>query len=331
MATIAGKPIGTDGLGLMRLTWAIGPVPEELALKVLKTAVECGANVWNGADFYGTPEYNSLHLMNKYFNMYPEDAEKVVLTIKSGVVSMKTFELDASPEGMRKFVDNANKILDGKKKIDAFGPARIDPKVPVETTVAALGELVEEGKIGGIQLTEVRADTIRRASKVYKIDMIEAEVSLWSTDIFTNGVGKTCGELNIPILAYCPLGAGMLTGNIKKIEDMPPNNHYQQFPRYQGENFKQNLELVNQLAKLAKAKGCTPAQLALSWIRSTSGKDGMAFIVPISGPRSEERVRENCSDFGLSEGDLKEIKVILDTFPVVGERFPPRAIVFNEY
>lgn len=150
--------------------------PDEKAFKVIKTALAAGVNVWNGADFYGTPENNSLHFMNRYFTAYPEDADKVVLTIKSGIRDMRTFTMDCSPEAVREFVERANAILDGKKKIDIFG--RVDKNVPIEDTVGALAELVKEGKIGGIQLSQVSASTIRRAVKVAKIDMVEADNSL---------------------------------------------------------------------------------------------------------------------------------------------------------
>ena len=170
-------------------------MPDEKAFKVLKGALAAGANLWNGADFYGTPTCNSLHLLNRYFTAYPEDAEKVVLCIKSGVADMKTFKMDSSPEAVRKFVANANKILEGKKKIDLFGCGRVDQNVPIEVTMKALEELVNEGKIGGIQLSEVKAETIRRAAKVTKIGMVEAEVSLWGTDIFETGVAETCAEI----------------------------------------------------------------------------------------------------------------------------------------
>jgi pyridoxine 4-dehydrogenase len=345
MSSLAGKPITNNGIGMMsrhfcyytrrkRLT-ALGftrpndPTPDDVAFRVLRAALANGANVWNGADFYGTPDANSLHLLNRYFTKYPEDAEKVVLCIKSGV-TISTFAVDGSPEGMRNLVDNANKILDGKKFIDIFGCARTDPKVPVETTVKALGQLIKEGKIGGIQLSEVSADTIRRAAKVHKIDMVEAEASLWSTEIFTNGVAETCGELGIVIEAHTPLGAGILTGKIQSSEDMG-TDHHKFFPRFQGESFQKNLELVEELKKFAKIKGCSPAQLAISWIKSYNGKPGMPFIVPIAGASSEERVQENCMTIKLGEDDLTKIKSILDSFPVVGARYPEVGMKLTEY
>ncbi len=280
---------------------------------------------------YGIEEANSLHLMNRYFTKYPEDADKVVLCIKSGLVEIRTFQMDCSPENMQKMVDKCNRILDGKKFIDLFGCARVDPDVPIELTVQALDELVKQGKIGGIQLSEVRADTIRRAAKITKIDMVEAEVSLWATDVFTNGVAEVCGKLGIVIVAHTPLGGGMLTGRFQKPEDLPPTDHHRFFPRFQGENFQKNLVLVKELTKIAAAKGCTTAELALSWIKSHNGKPGMAFFVPIFGASSEARVRENCKSVELSDQDLIEINAVLDSFPVAGSRYPGAGAKLAEY
>ncbi|RAK73028.1 aldo/keto reductase family protein [Aspergillus fijiensis CBS 313.89] len=330
MPTLAGKEISQNGLGLMRLIWQYGPTPDEQAFKILKTALAAGANVWNGADFYGTPDNNSLHLMNRYFTAYPEDAERVVFTVKSGLVSMKTFTMDCSRAGLRKFVDNALRILDGKKKIDVFGLGRVDPNVPVEESVRALAELREEGKIGGIQLSEVRADTIRRAASVTKIDMVEAEVSLWSREVFENGVAEACAENGIVLVAHTPLGAGMLTGTIKSVDDLP-ETHHRTVPRFQPDSIAQNRLLVEAMEAVAVAKGCSVAQLALSWLKAQGRKPGMPVIVPIPGARSEARVLENVQDVELTEDELEEIEVILKKYPVAGARYPPAAARLNEY
>jgi pyridoxine 4-dehydrogenase len=269
--------------------------------------------------------------MNRYFTAYPEDADKVVLTIKSGIKDMGTFTLDCSPEAIRDFVERANTILDGTKKIDIFGCGRVDKNVPIEDTVGALAELVKEGKIGGIQLSEVSANTIRRAAKVAKIDMVEAEISLWATNVFENGVAETCGELDIPMVAHTPLGGGMLTGQIKSLADMPANDYHRFFPRFQPENFETNLQLVAKINEMAAKKSCTTAQLALSWIKAQSQGEEMPVFVPVAGARSEQRVIENATDIPLSDKDMAEIKAILDKFPVAGDRYPPAAAKLAEY
>ncbi|RWA06761.1 hypothetical protein EKO27_g8335 [Xylaria grammica] len=331
MEILAGKEVGNIGLGLMRLTLPGANIPDEQAFAVLKAALNAGVNCWNGADFYGTPTNNSLHLLNRYFTAYPEDAEKVVISIKSGIVDMRTFTLDCSPEAVRRFVANANKILDGKKKIDIFGMGRVDRQVPLQDTIEALAQLVSEGAIDGIQLSEVGSDTIRQAARITKIDMVEAEVSLWATEILSNGVAATCNELGIPIIAHTPLGAGMLTGKIKSLDDMDPNDYHRFFPRFQPENFSKNIDLVNELTKLAKVKKCTPAQLALSWVRLQSKKTGVPPLIPVFGTTTPDRVAQNTAVVDLTNGDLEEIEKILESFPVAGPRYPAPAMKLVEY
>ncbi|PLB43889.1 aldo/keto reductase [Aspergillus steynii IBT 23096] len=331
MPSVVGKEISLDGLGLMRFCLPGDVTPEDKALKVLKTALNAGANVWNAADFYGTPEYNSLHLVNRYFSEYPEDAEKVVLMVKSGVVDMKTVKMDCSRAGLRGLLENALRVLDGKKTIDAFGPARVDPNVPIEESVKALAEMKAEGRIGGIQLSEVRAETIRRAASVAKIDLVEAEVNLWSQEVFENGVAEACAGLGIVLVAHTPLGAGLLTGRIQGVEDVPELYLQRGFPRFLPENIAKNVQSAEEIKKLAQVKGCTAAQLALSWVKSHNGRPGMPVILPVAGARSEERVLENVSTLDLTDDDFKKIASILEEFPVVGQRFPAHASALNEY
>ncbi|KAF5868801.1 putative aldo keto reductase protein [Botrytis fragariae] len=331
MPILAGKEISQNGLGLMRMTWRGAHTPDSVSFPVLKAALAAGVNVWNGADFYGSAENNSLHLLARYFAAYPEDAEKVVLCIKSGFADRKTFTMDSSPEAVYKYVENANKILGGRKHIDLFGMARQDKITPIEDTVKALDECVAKGLIGGIQLSEVSANSIRRASAVAKIGMLEAEISLWATDVFENGVAEACGELGIVMVAHTPLGAGMLTGQFKSLDDLPESDPHRHFPRFQPENFHKNLELVEELGKLALGKGCTPAQLALCWIKSQSKKPGYPPIVPVFGARSESRVKENTTEVELTDLDLDKINEILASFPVQGRRYPAATASLCEY
>ena len=179
----------------------------------MKAALEKGSNLWNGGEFYGTQERNSLHLLNEYFTKFPEDAEQVVLSIKGG---MKPGQMmpDGSEENVSRSINECLRLLDGKKFLDIFECARVDPNVPIETTVSAIAKYVKQGKIGGISLSECNAQTIRRASKVHKISAVEVEFSLWATDILTNDVASTCAELDIPIVAYSPLGRGFLVCHI---------------------------------------------------------------------------------------------------------------------
>ena len=229
---------------------------------------------------------------------------------------------DGSEEGVRRSVDNCLKVLDGKKKLDLFECARVDPNTPIETTIAALAKYVEAGKLGGISLSEVKADTIRRAAKIHPISAVEVEVSLWQTNMLDNGVASTCAELGIPIIAYSPLGRGFLTGQIKKPEDIPEGDFRKFSPRFQPDVFHKNLELVKELEKVAEKKKCTPAQLALAWVRQLSEKPGMPTFIPIPGARTEDRVNENMGIVKLDQQDLAEIDKILSEAVVIGTRYP---------
>jgi pyridoxine 4-dehydrogenase len=235
----------------------------------MKASLETGCNFWNGGEFYGTPEHNSLTLMEIYFAKYPEDASKVVLSIKGGLNNMVP---DGSPEGIRRSVDNCLKLLKGKKTIDIFEMARVDKKVPLETTLKTLEEYVKAGKIGGIALSEVNAATIRKAVSITKIVAVEVELSLFTTHILSNGVAAICAEHNIPIVAYSPLSRGFLTGELKSFNDIPEGDFRRGIPRFQPENFDANLEIVREVEKLSKEKGCTTAQIAINWVRSQSKK-----------------------------------------------------------
>jgi pyridoxine 4-dehydrogenase len=285
----------------------------------MKAALEAGCSSWNGGEFYGTPEYNSLHLLNRYFSKYPEDAEKVVLSIKGGLGP--DWQPNGTPEAVRRSVDACLEGLGGKKFMDMFECARVDPKTPIETTIGVLAEYVKAGKVGAISLSEVRAETIRRAHKVHPIAAVEVELSLWATEPLSNGIVATCAELGIPIIAYSPIGRGFLSGQVKSLDDIPEGDFRRILPRFQPENFAKNLELVHELEKLAKDKGCTPAQLAISWVRSLSETEDRGVIIPIPGATTAERVRENAKHVTLTKEDLAAIGELLSKVEVVGGRY----------
>lgn len=318
---IAGEKVHSTGFGLMGLTWRANPPSQEQSFSAMKTALDCGANFWNGGELYGTPQRNSLHLLNEYFTKYPKDADKVVISIKGG---LKPGEMapDGSPENTRRSIDECLRVLDGRKKLDIWESARVDPNTPIEITMREAEKYVKEGKLGGISLSECSADTIRRAARETTISAVEVEFSLWSTDILENGIAKACAELDIPIVAYSPLGRGFLTGQIRKPEDVPEGDMRRHMPRFQPENFDKNLKLVEELEQLAKKKGCTPGQVGVAWVKAQSGRPGMPIIIPIPGASSSDRVKENMVDVDLSENDLKEIDSLLESFEIAGGRYP---------
>lgn len=286
----------------------------------MKAALNSGANLWNGGELYGKPHANSLHLLNRYFTKYPEDADKVVLSIK-GSISPTKFAPDNSEKNIRRSIDECLKVLDCKKFLDLFEPARQDPNVPLEETINAMASYIKEGRLGGISLSEVNEHQIRNAEKIHKVAAVEVEMSLHTPDILSNGVAKTCAELDIPIIAYSPMGRGLLTAALSKPEDMDKSDIRHHLPRFQPGNMEKNAAMGQEVQKVAKAKGCTPAQVALAWVRSYSGKEGFGTIIPIPGSTTKERTIENAVDVTLSDEELKEIDDIMKNTVVAGGRY----------
>ena len=321
--TVLDRPVGPYGFGLMGMTWRPTPTPHDQAFAAMRAALSGGANFWNGGEFYGPPDNNSLTLLRAYFDRYPEDADQVLLSIKGAVVDGHT--PTGTPEGVRASVENCLRMLGPRKKLDIFECARKDPHTDIEVTVKALGELVKEGKIGGIALSEVGAATIRRAAAVHRIAAVEVEVSLFEDNVFSNGVAAACAEHGIPIVAYSPLGRGMLTGQIRRAEDIPEGDMRRRFPRYSPENFPKNMELVAKVEALAKQRGITPGQLALAWVAGRSAKPGMPRFIPIPGATSAARVEENTKVVELTAGEEAEIDKILQSFVPAGHRYPEAA------
>lgn len=181
----------------------------EDAIAALKTAAESGATLWNGADFYGTPEYNSMTLLKHYFTKYPEDADKITIVIKGGC-DLATLTPQGSPDQIRKSIDSILEQLGGKKKLDIFGLGRRDPKTSLEEPLLMVQrEYIDTGKIGGVSVSECSAATIEEASRHIKVAGAEVEVSMFTQDTLSNGVAAACAKHNIPIIAYSPMGRGV--------------------------------------------------------------------------------------------------------------------------
>ncbi|KAI0204763.1 aldo/keto reductase [Astrocystis sublimbata] len=324
MVQLLGKEAGTTGFGLMGFTWRAKPCSQEQAFEAMREAIQQGKIFWNAGEFYGTPEYNSLVLLERYFERYPEDADKIILSVKGGI-SLTDHRPDQSPEGIRRSLDNSIGQLKGRKKLDIFEFARRDQNADMAKAFNIVQkEYIETGKIGGIALSEVRAETIHEAVKhltAAKIVAVEVELSLFATDILHNGVARACAQYNIPLVAYSPMGRGFLTGQIKTYDDVP--HELKNSPRFQpGGNFENNIRLVHQVEELAKHKSCTPAQLALSWVRALNGRPEMPAIIPIPGATTVERVRENAKVVELTDNDMASIDKILSEFKPVGRRYP---------
>ncbi|KAI7198981.1 Aldo/keto reductase [Hortaea werneckii] len=310
--SVSGTPVGAVGYGLMGMTMPWAPVEYPVAAKIMNTALDQGANFWNGGIHYGTPTANSLQLLKYYFEQYPEDGKKVVLSIK-GAFGMKSGPT-GSPGAIRESVEEAAKVLGDTKKVDIFEMARVDPNVPIETSVNALAELVKEGKIGGIGLSEVGASTIRKAHAIHPVSAVEVELSLFTPDPLHNGIVDTCHELNIPIIAYSPISRGWLTGEYRTLDDLPETDYRRHFPRFKPEVFAQNFKLVEAVEQIAKRKGVTTPQVAIGWVCRQGA-------IPIPGSTKVERVTQNTNPADLTNDEMVEIQKLLDGLPIGGERY----------
>ncbi|CDK25899.1 unnamed protein product [Kuraishia capsulata CBS 1993] len=313
------KVPGTTGLGLMNFTWKPTPTKFEDAFKIMLQAIEQGATFWNAGEFYGmnSSELN-LELLQAFFAKYPETRSKVVISVKGGLKQMIP---DSSRENLIKSVDNIIRFFPGNY-IDLFEPARLDGKVPIEEVVSTLAELVKAGKIRGISLSEVNAETLRRAAKVHQISAVEVEFSLVTRNPLENGLLKTAFENNVTVVAYSPLGRGFLSGHLKSLADLPENDIRRHMDRFNTEEyFNHNLKFLERLEPIAAKKGITLAQLALAWVRYFSGKPGFPQVIPIpSVSTSVERLIENVTDVGLTEAEFKEVQEVVDSFEIKGGR-----------
>ncbi|KLP12099.1 putative pyridoxine 4-dehydrogenase [Fusarium fujikuroi] len=323
---ILGKQVGLIGFGLMGLT--ARPLPDEDAFAAIRTALDSGCNWLNGGEFYGPPDANSLALMRRYLEKYPEDADRIVLTIKGGMGP--NYVPLGTKENIRRSIDDCLETLGPVGRIASFEIGRKDPNVDYEEdTLAAISEYVKDGKIDGISCSELNANTLRSAVKKFKITALEIELSLFTTGPLTNGLLEVCGELGIPVLAYSPLGRGFLGGQIKSVEDLPENDMRAKIhPRWQGDNFRKNVQLVDDIEALAKKKGCTVSQIAINWLLSLSRRPGMPTIVPIPGSTKPDRIRENATIIDLTEEDLRDIDRLLASFTPAGDRYPPQHIKY---
>lgn len=288
----------------------------------MRAALKNGCNFWNGGEFYGPPTYNSLVLLERYFEKYPEDADKIVLSVK-GASGTDGRGPDGSAAGVRRSIDAVIKQLNGRKKLDIFECARRDQKASMAETFGEMQKYIDEGKLGGISLSEVRAETIHEAVKITKVVAVEVELSLFSTEVLENGVVAACAQYNIPLIAYSPVGRGMLTGQVKTLDDIPQDDMRRHFPRFSPENFEHNIVLLHRVEELAKKKGCTPGQFAIGWVRSLSKRPGMPTIIPIPGATTADRVTENSKQVELTDEEMGIVDGILEKMDVKGARYPP--------
>jgi len=314
--TIAGKPVGKIGYGLMQLTWSGNPPSEEVSLAAMKAAADAGANAWSTAGFYGNEDHlANIKLIAKFFEKYPEYLDKVVIVVKGGQTPEihPYFDLD----GYRNELKNIQSIL-GKKEIDCFSIARLFPGVDKETIFKGLKTLKDEGLFKEAAASELSAATLDLMQKHVPVACIEIEVSLWSYDQEIKDAIAWAEKHKVPTFCYSPLGRGFITRTYKSPEDIPANDFKKNLPRFQGSAFYDNLKLVDQLDALAEKKGLKTSQLALAWVCALS-----PYNIPIPGSSNPTRIKENveAGSIKLTDEDLQGINDILAKFEVKGGRY----------
>src|SRR5262245_39312340 len=292
---------------------------DDESIKVIQRYLDAGGNFLDTADMYGVGRNEVL--VGKAIKAR---RNQVVLATKFGNVRGPKGEflgVRGDPQYVRECCDASLKRL-GVDHIDLYYQHRVDPKTPIEDTVGAMAELVKAGKVRHLGLSEAAPATIRRAAKVHPIAALQTEYSLWSREP-GEGVLPTVRELGIGFVAYSPLGRGFLTGQFKRFEDLPADDYRRNSPRFQGENFQKNLDLVKKIGEMARAKGCTPAQLALAWVLSW-GED----VVPIPGTKRVKYLDENLGALRvrLTPDELAQIDAILPAGAAAGDRYGAQAM-----
>lgn len=308
-----GEELSAIGLGCMGMSHAYGNPDEDKSIATLEKSIELGINFWDTADIYGNGENEEL-----ISRVLQPNREKIFIATKFGFEleqSVGDGKINGSPEYVKEAVE-ASLMRLGIDTIDLYYLHRVDPNVPIEETVGAMAELVNEGKIRYVGLSEASPNTIRHARTEYPIAALQSEYSLLTRRV-EDEILPLCKSLNISLVPYSPLARGLMTNDLD-LASLKEDDFRKSLPRYQGEHAENNQKLATEFARIAKRKNCTPAQLSLAWVLAQGDQ-----IIPIPGTTKRKHLEDNVGavDVSLSEEDLDEIESLLEKYPDIGNRY----------